>query len=101
MYRKPATLCAITHLSADDATRLWEELDYFGLLPSAAHPHLAVPTLLPAAVFAAQGKQQRREFERLLDQYVPHARCTHTLRYSTCTLPPLAPPTAEPLALTL
>ena len=77
IYRKPATLCAITHLSADDATRLWEELDYFGLLPSAAHPHLAVPTLLPAAVFAAQGKQQRREFERLLDQYVPHALHAH------------------------
>ena len=39
--------------------------------------HLAVPTLLPAAVFAAQGKHQRREFERLLDQYVPHALHAH------------------------
>lgn len=56
MYTQPTALLGCGYRPPDELlAALWDELDFFGLLPTTANP-LAVPTLLPAAVLANEGQ---------------------------------------------
>jgi len=55
MYHQPLELLECGCRPSEELlASLWDELDFFGLLPTTANP-LAVPTMLPAAVLANEG----------------------------------------------